>query len=213
MEEIKRFMRRVSNLEENKDTLYGLIWGQCSNGVRELVKAKSDYETKSTKFDIVWLLEKVKLISAGVDRLSNKHAILIKFPTSLCNTKQGANESNDSYRKHINAYALTQFLTNGKYVMCSPELIVTTNKKSPSKAKKEVEIEKFKAMLMILRADQGRFGRLQESLFEGVFKDRDEFPKTVTTAYNLLQHIVHQNRFSKRFCFRKNQHVSNVSFV
>ena len=218
--EVKRFMKRQSNLDANKEALYGLIWGQCSNGVRELVKAESDFLKKDTDFDTIWLLEKVKLILAGVDGRSNKHAILIKSLTSLCNIKQGARESNDSFRKRIDAYALTLSLTNGKHVMCSPELIVAENKDSPTEKEKEAEIEKFKAMLMILRADPGRFGQLQESLFDGVFKGRDEFPKTMTAAYDLLQHIASdissytcQNRFTNRFKFRKGQRVSNISFM
>ena len=188
-EEVKRHKKRLTNLDANKEALYGLIWQQCSNGVRELVKAEKDFSKKDSDFDTIWLLERVKLISAGVDGRSNKHAILIKSLTSLCNIKQGANESNDSFRKRIDAYALTLSLTNGEHVMCSPDLMVTQDKDKPTKAKKEAESEKFKAMLMILRADPGRFGALQESLFEGVYKGRDEFPKSVTEAYDLLQHI------------------------
>ena len=219
-EEVKRHMKRLTNLDANKEALYGLIWQQCSNGVRELVKAEKDFTKKDSDFDTIWLLERVKLISAGVDGRSNKHAILIKSLTSLCNIKQGAHESNDSFRKRIDAYALTLSLTSGDHVMCSPDLMVAQKKEKPTDAEKEAEKEKFKAMLMILRADPGRFGALQESLFEGVYKGRDEFPKTVTEVYDLLQHIASdissytcQNCFGGRFRFRRNNKVESVSFM
>ena len=44
------------------------------------------------------------------------------------------------------------------------------------------------AIMMILRADSNRYGSLQESLFDDVYKGRDEFPTTVAAAYDLLQH-------------------------
>ena len=42
---------------------------------------------------------------------------------------------------------------------------------------------------MMLRANPACNGCLQTSLFEGVYKGRDEFPFTIMKVYNLLQHI------------------------
>ena len=218
--EVKQHLRRLTYLRDNMETLYGLIWGQCSSGLQEVVKTKDEFKKKEEKFDVIWLLEKIKLVSSGVEGCSNKHANLIKSITSLCTIKQGSTESNDSFRKRIDAYALTLSLTNGKHVLVSPELIQATNPKQPSEAEIKAEEEKFKAMLMILRADPGRFGSLQESLFEGVYKGRDEFPTTVTQAYDLLQHIAGDiSTFTRNSCFscfsfrHGGRRVGNVSFT
>ena len=220
-EEVKKFVKRLSMLEQNKETLYGLIWGQCSSGLQEVLKADENYTTKSVTFDCIWLLEKTKLVSAGVDSRANKHSTLVRALTSLCNIRQSATESNDSFRKRIDAYALTLKLAGGKHVMISPELIVEDKAGNPTEEEKTVEEDKFKSMLMILRSDPIRFGKLQESLFKGVYKGRDEFPTTVTQAYDLLQHIAsdvtsytrptqRSGRFSR---FRRNNRTSHVSFL
>ena len=47
--------------------------------------------------------------------------------------------------------------------------------------------EKFKAMIMIRRADQTRFGELKKSLDASTYLGRDEYPLNTTTAYDLLQ--------------------------
>ena len=75
-------------------------------------------------------------------------------------------------------------------------------------------------MILILRSDPNRYSHLQESLFEGVYKGRDEFPVTVTAAYDMLQNAAgditqyttgSKTRFS-RFRFR-NRRAGNVTFT
>ena len=59
--------------------------------------------------------------------------------------------------------------------MCSLTLIKAVNKKKPTEDKIEVKEDRFKAMLMILRADHNCYGALQKSLFKGVYKGWDQF--------------------------------------
>ena len=93
---------------------------------------------------------------------------------------------------------------------------------NPSDEEVEDEVQKLKAMLMILRSDQVRYGDLQDSLFEGMYKGRDEFSLTVVEAYDLLQRISndafqhHQgfgNKTRQRYFFKKNRCVGNISFA
>ena len=153
-EQVKNHIKRIRDLESNKQSLYGIVWGQLSNGLQEFIKADSSFDRKASAFDCVWLLEKAKLASSGVDQRANKHATLIKALTNLCNIWQGATESNDSYRKRVDAYALTLSLSGGNYVMCSPELIDAEDKDYPSiEEEEEHERDKFKAMILVLRVD------------------------------------------------------------
>jgi len=50
----------------------------------------------------------------------------------------------------------------------------------------EAEKKRFKAMCFIQRADEGCYIELFEKLKKGVFERRDEYPKTIATAYELL---------------------------
>ena len=45
------------------------------------------------------------------------------------------------------------------------------------------EEQRTKAMMLILGADPSRFQPLQDSLEEGVLLGRDEYPVTITQAY------------------------------
>ena len=80
-------------------------------------------------------------------------------------------------------------------------------------------MDTFKAMIMILRAYTERFGELQTTLFEGVYKGRDEFPTTVTAVYDLLQHISSDiSSYTKplrngRSRFRRGRRLANFTFT
>ena len=188
LEQVKLYVKRVATLETNKETLYALVWGQLSSGLQEVLKGEDDFDIKDSIFDCIWLLSKVKLISAGVDSKGNKHCNFIQALTDFCNVRQTQSESNDSFRKRIDSGALTLMLAGGTSALCSLELMNVTDPKAPTQDEVLAEIEKVKAIMMILRADPNRYASLQESLFDDVYKGRDEFPITVTAAYDLLQH-------------------------
>ena len=186
-EEVKKHIRRISVLEENKVTLYGVVWGQCSTALQELIKTDPDFEKRDKDFDSIWLLKKCKLVSSGVDDRANKYNTLLKAITQMCNIRQQPYESNDSYRTRLDALVLTLELSGGKHMLCSDELIEPKDPDQPTEQEIKDEEEKMKAMILIVRADPNRFSALQSSLEEGVFLNRDEYPTTVTTAYELLQ--------------------------
>ena len=72
--------------------------------------------------------------------------------------------------------------------------------------------------MLILKSDPIRYGTLQETLFDDVYKGRDEFPTTLTAAYDLLQHkalsIAHNPRHN-RFRFRRDnkRYGNNFTFA
>ena len=46
-------------MENNKETLFGIVWGQCSTALQEVIKADEDYVTNEADFDCIWLLKNV----------------------------------------------------------------------------------------------------------------------------------------------------------
>ena len=219
-EQVKRWMRRLENLKNNRATLYGLVWGQLSAGLQETIKGELEYESQSKIFNYIWLLEKAKLVSLGVDDKANKYYTLLKALMAMCNIRQGQTESNDSFRKRIDSVVLTVNLVGGTKMLYSETISNTVDPDDPEEDEINVELQKLKAMLMILRSDPVRYGELQDSLLEGMHKGRDEFPTTVVGAYDLLQRISidmynHQSTQAKtkRFSFRNNRKVGNVLFT
>ena len=215
-EKVKQHIKRLNVLDSNKEKLYALIWGQISTGLQEVIKGEDEFVNMDSVFDCIWLLERVKLISSSVDTKANKYCSLVQAMTSFCTINQGANESNDSYRKRIDSTSLTLSLAGGEHMLWSPDLIKMDNPKTgPTDKEIDADTDTFKAMVMILRADNGRYANLQKTLFEGVYKGRDEFPTTVTAAYDLLQHFSSDiTAYARplrngRFKFRRNRRLAN----
>ena len=115
---------------------------------------------------------------------------------------------------------MTLALSGGKHVLCSTTLMIAVDKDNPTQTEINMEEDKLKAMALIMRSDTARYGHLQQSLEEGTHRGRDEYPTTVTAAYDLLQHTVPETpgngsggRLS-RFRSRRNRlSNTNVSFA
>ena len=220
-EEVKQHSKRLKALKRNKEKLHALIWGQLTHGLQEVVKSDDDFIPSDNSFDCIWLLAKVKLISVGVDSKANKHYKFLEALTSFCTVQQGGTESNDSFRKRLDAAGLTLRLAGGAQVLCNPELIESSTPEQPTAEEVETETEKMKAMMMILRSDGDRYETLKKDLHQSVYRGRDEFPTTVTSTYDLLQHTSAQSRDENnnnsarfgKFRFRKNQNNRNGNFT
>ena len=152
-EKIRKHISRLTILDNNKVMLYGAIWGQCSIALQEVIKTEDEFVDRDTDFDCIWLLKRCKLVSSGIDERGNKHHNLVKSLIHFVNIRQHHLESNDSFRTRLDAAVLTLELANGKHVLCSEKLIVAANADSPTAKEIGVEEEKFKAMLMVVRAD------------------------------------------------------------
>ena len=218
MEQVKKHIKRLTILEDNKETLFGLIWGQCSSGLQAVLKNDSELAEKQKDFDCVWFLTKVKTVTSGVDDKENKQKSLLDALTGFFTMKQGPFESNDVFCRRVDSNALTVQLVGGKGMLCSEKIIVKVKKDSPPTDEEiKTEIEKLKAMVMMRRADPGRFGSLLSTLDDGVNLDRDEYPETVTAAYELLQrtssNISGDKSFAKSRGNRMRNKFTNVMFA
>ena len=181
----RRFLDREETLRENINKLYALIMGQCTTALRSVIKGDSDFESKSRDFDALWLLEKVKKISAGVDANANPVLTLHEQLLIFLNIRQGQTESDDNYLTRFNSKAKNLELAGGEHIFCSPTILgKSLDTASPDEIKKENE--RFRAICFIQRADETRYSELLEDLRKGVFRGRDEYPETVSDAYELL---------------------------
>ena len=94
--------------------LYGLIWGQLTIGLQEVIKGDKDFAEKDLQFDCIWLLMKCNLTSAGLDERANKFSICVKAVCQAFTVRQKDHESNDAYRKRFESQVLTLDLVGGE---------------------------------------------------------------------------------------------------
>ena len=80
-EEIKEYVKDLKLIKTNLKKIYNLMYGNCTDSVRTMLKTDEDYESKSLIFDHRWLFKKVRMIISGLDtkvnlRVSLHEAIL-----------------------------------------------------------------------------------------------------------------------------------------
>ena len=75
-ERIKQYVSREVNIRRNTEKAFGIVWGQCSLALQSEIKGNRDYEEKSARFDILWLLVELKKAVSGIDNKVNPHLTL-----------------------------------------------------------------------------------------------------------------------------------------
>ena len=216
--EVEVHMDRRASLVKNKMALYGLVWGQCTTAFQEVIKGETAFEERDMKYDIIWLLQKCKLITAGLDEKSNVYYTLVTSIKQTFNIFQRENESNDNYRTRFESEAMTLHLVGGKHVMSSPSILKRLYPKNITDENKSQEEHKMKAMVFTMGSDPTRYSLLLQTLEDGVLLGRDEYPTTITAAYDLLQStcpsLSKSNRFMSRFRRNNNKFkAGNLSFA
>lgn len=185
-EHIKVYVKRETTLGENLTKLYSIIWGQCTAILHENIKGLLDYNTQSTKEDCIWLLKAIKEVSAGIDNTCNKYENLLSALHMFINMHQGQTESNDDYLRRFKSNLESLIMAGGGHFFYSC-VISSIEKHLATKKEIEAEEECFKAMCFLKQSDpQERYGDLIKSLQASMDVGRDEFPKTVQSAYRLL---------------------------
>ena len=181
----KRFLDHEENLTENTNKLYALIMGQCTTALQSVIKGDSEYEAKSRTYDALWIFEKVKLFSAGVDTKANPVLTLHEQLFSFLTMKQGQSESDDDYLKRFNSRVKNLELAGGAHIFCSPK---TLGKDISLASPEEIEAEskRFRAICFLLRSDEYRYKELLVDLKKGAYRGRDEYPTTVSGVYELM---------------------------
>ena len=184
-EEVKQFVQRKTNMRQNLEKTYGLIWGRCSAGLQTFIKGLSYYETASSAFDPLCLLREIKKATSGIDDKANAYISMHDAISQLYRMKQGSQESNDKYLSRFKTNIAAVELTGGKHIFASPIISGIPAHEMSSEELNE-EMDKSKAIIFLKCADEGRFGALSKRLREATYLDRDKYPTTLSTMYELM---------------------------
>ena len=189
-EEIKEFVKGLSLVKSNLKKLYSLVYGNCTDGVHTMLKADSEYDEKSRVFDYEWLFKKVKSIVSGLDTKVNLRVSLHASMLNFLTMRQGESETNDDYLTRFKSSAETLNLAGGEHIFVSKEMLKVDDLSSTSKKEKNEEKDRFMAACFILRCDgfgeRSRYKNLLEDLKSSANRGRDEYPTTLTAAFDLL---------------------------
>jgi hypothetical protein len=189
---IEQYLARKDKLEENMKTLYSLIWGQCSDIMRQKIEAAESYTTMSATANSIELLKAIKITAFNFQ--SQKY-----LPHALHEAKKTFYLLYQVHHMSTQAY-LEQFQNTvhviehtGGIIGIEPGMAKAYNKKAGrnenhvlTEAEQEIVQGQYLATALILSADRNRYGKLVENLENDVLQGRNVYPETLTAAYNLL---------------------------
>ena len=183
--EHKMFLDRKMIMKGNIKKLYALVWGQCTQALKSELAGFDEYEENEKKANSLWLLEKIKVVSAGVDATANVVATYHQQYMSVSYLRQGLTESMEEYLKRFHALVATTKLAGGENIWYCEKLFDLRMKDASEQQIKESE-EKVKAVFFLLHGDKTRFGERIRELERAMHAGRDEWPLTVVGAYHLM---------------------------
>ena len=88
-----------------------------------MIRADSDFKTKSKNFDYKWLFNKVKTIVLGLDAKVNLRVSLYDVVFNYILLKQQSHKSNDGYLTRFKSMVQTLKIAGGEHVLISPVLL------------------------------------------------------------------------------------------
>ena len=184
-EEIKEYVKDLKLMKGNLKKVYTIVFGNCTDSVQTMIKTDSEYEEKSKTFDHAWLFEKVKTIVSGLDTKVNLRVSLHDVMLNFMLLKQFPNETNEAHHTKFKSMIETLKIAGGEHLLVSPSML-GAELSTATDLQIRQEKEKYMAICFILRSDELRHKRLLEDLKRSANLGRDEYPETLTDAFDLL---------------------------
>ncbi len=94
---MKRFLDKEEGLERGKKKLYTLVWGQCSEIMKNELEARKDYAIMTSDQDPILLLKILKSITYNFCNQKYLPASMWQTTKALYNTMQGEDEDLKSF--------------------------------------------------------------------------------------------------------------------
>ena len=122
--------------------------------------------SKYKAFNIIWLLNKVKKITAGVDKKANPELTLHEYTMDLFTMRQGHTDAYEECLNRFKSRLQNMEMAGGKNLLYSPQL---TKQKLNDSSEDEVNAEKerFRSMCFLIRSGKTRYGELPEHVKKG----------------------------------------------
>ena len=199
-EQIKMYVSRKERYVENKDKLYSVIWGQCSDSIQSKLQSKPTFHNIDESRDCLRLLKEIKGIMFNYESqqypIISMHMAALKYFT----TKQGKFEGLTEYYKRFKT--TVEILEHyGANIWYHPSLIlkeyeddghedVTINTIHHDRAlyEKYGKVVKNRAIAFafLKGAQNDRYGKLTYDLKSQYSMENNNYPVDLNQAFRLL---------------------------
>ncbi len=186
-------------MEENIKTVYSLIFGQCTEAIRAKLESVGNHQA-------------ISVASNGIELLKNIKTIMYNFQSQKYGPL-GLHESKRrfylmSQDKHMTVTIYLERFQNsvevidhcGGTIGLDPGLVDATMRSAKPMMTRDTATaeqllaaekytkEQYLACAFLMGSDRHRYGKLIEDLENDFTQRRDNYPKTLVDAYNLLVH-------------------------
>ena len=187
---------RTNYISENIKTLYSLVWGQRTDILRQKIEALHDFEEMSTNGDGLALLKAIKNTAFNFHSQKYLPHSLYESTWHFYMTVQGKYMTTQAYLEQFQNMIDVIGHTGGmvghqpgieRDIMRRERSIDPTNATTMQQMEIEKEAQKgYLAVAFMLGSDKARFGRLLENLENDYLQGQNNYPTSITAAYNLL---------------------------
>ena len=193
--EVDEYVKRKAFLRENMKTAYSLIWGQCSDFLKQKLKSTDDYETFNGEQDPVGLLKAIKTINFKFEDHRYFHHSIYEAHRNFYVFRQAQGQSNSEYLEQFkNQIDLLEqhgesFKDNSIYLDHDQRWKKLSARNQTDEKKQEAKErckEQYVAYAFIYKSDNDRYNKLKEELQNDYMKGNNNYPDTLVEAYQML---------------------------
>ena len=204
---IDEHVKRITYLNENMKTLYSLVWGQCTDIMRQKVEANNSFETISKTGDGLGLLTTLKGVAYQFQGQKYISHALHESMKRYYNCSQGKLATTQAYLENFQNVIDVVVHSGGKISghpgvgnsIIAERGLMRDNMTEAQIEEVRTEISaRSTAMAFLLGSDRARYGRLIEDLENDYLQGRNNYPTTIAAAYNLLTKWKQENRYGWR---------------
>ena len=193
-EQVKEYVKQNSRLQENIKRLWALVWGQCSDTIRTRLQALDTYDDIHTASDGLRLLVAIKDLMYNVQEQKYVPLSMHLAKRQFFLLSQGRNTVGEYYEQFKNQTDVLDHIGAGigdddaitRQVLCGQGIDTDEATEAQEEAAEIQGIEWYLALAFLMGSDRTRFGRLLEKLENDFTAGHDNYPKTLTDAYNML---------------------------
>ena len=187
-EELREFVKRKGVFKGNLALIHAVIYGQCSESMKDKLKSLTEYKDAMKQNNCVWLLQQIRAITLQFDAKRNGFISIMDAQRSFLGCRQQSGQSPASYRDDLRAWAVT-IAQQGGSIAANYKLIPAIDSNGNARSEEDrrsMAYEKTLAIALVTGADPSKYGTLIDDLSNQYAMGRDEYPDDETGAYNLL---------------------------
>ena len=184
---IKRHLEREDQLKDDLHSLFYVILGQCDKAIMAKLESLDGYTVQAAQGNCLWLLQHVRATMNQFDSGQYLYVALFQARRRLYNLSQGKRTVTEYYHAFQTEYDTIGLLHGWPPPDTQLDDGVQPGVVGKSDADKQAAIHQREiATCFLLGADKARFGKLQRDLQDNFARGTNQFPTTLTSAYNLL---------------------------